>query len=329
MKIFFLPLLAAVTIIAICSAIPSGGSAAPVPDGTTSDHIIGSLATAPAVQLELRNAGPSVNTKSEEYAPCITADGLTLYFVSDRIPGGYGYGNHDIWASMKIASTDTEFGEPGRLPKPINSEGNEGAVAISSDGRTIYFTACDRAVGFGNCDLYQAEFDGYTWSNFGIFTAIDSPDWESQPAISSDGNTLYFVSDRPGALGGKDDADIWYSVRDSVGRWSVPRNIGKPINTPKREDSPCILLGDSVLYFSSQGHGGSGGFDFFASKRQPDGTWGEPVNLGTLVNSPRDERFMTATADGSVIYFSSERTDLPHYGGLDIYMLRPVEEAGQ
>jgi len=324
MNVCSLFLLAGATVLSVGYSVLSGGSASAMPDGQSSDRLVGHLATNPSARFELRNVGPTINGKSDDYAPCVTADGLTLYFVSDR-RRSYGYGNHDVWASLKISSADTEFGDPGLLPSPINTDGNEGTVSISSDGRVLYFTACDRAVGPGDCDIYRAEFDGRASSNFGIFPSIDSPAWESQPSISADGTTLYFVSDRHGALGGDKDADIWYSVRDSSGGWSVPRNIGAPINTKKREDSPYIL-GDSLLFFSSAGHGGLGGLDYFASRRQPDGTWGEPINLGELVNSPRDERFITATADGSVFYVSSERTDLPHYGGLDIYMLRLVEE---
>jgi outer membrane protein OmpA-like peptidoglycan-associated protein len=149
---------------------------------------------------------------------------------------------------------------------------------------------------------------------------INSSYWDSQPSISSDGKTLYFVSNRPGAMGGDEDADIYVSTLGADGRWSAPRNLGAPINTTEKEDSPFIIAGSGALYFSSAGHGGEGGLDFFVAKRQADGTWGEPENLGAPFNTKRDERFITLPAAGDIVYFSSERTDLPNAGKLDIFM---------
>jgi outer membrane protein OmpA-like peptidoglycan-associated protein len=149
---------------------------------------------------------------------------------------------------------------------------------------------------------------------------LNSPQWDSQPSISSDGKTLYFVSNRPGAMGGLGDADIYISTKQSDGKWSAPKNLGAPINTTEREDSPFILPGGKVLYFSSAGHGGFGGLDFFTSKLKPDGTWAEPENLGEPFNTSKDERFITLPAAGDIVYFASERTDLDNAGQLDIFM---------
>jgi outer membrane protein OmpA-like peptidoglycan-associated protein len=268
-------------------------------------------------EFKLRNLGTVVNTKDLEYAPTITADGKTLYFVSDR-PGGVG--GHDFWYTTKAGRLDTVFADPLNLGKPINTELNEGVASIAADGQTIFFTACNREDGLGDCDIYEAELDGDQWINVRNVTEINSPEWDSQPSISSDGKSLYFVSTRPGALGGDADSDIYLSTLQGDGKWSKPRNLGPPINTVEREDSPFIIAGGKVLYFSSAGHGGEGGLDFFTIKMNADGTWGQPENLGTPFNTSRDERFITLPAAGDIVYFASERNDLGNSGMLDIFM---------
>ena len=267
----------------------------------------------------IRNLGQVVNTPDLEYAPTITADGKTLYFVSNRnAPGSVGGG--DFWVSTKDNRLDTIFTSPVNLGAPVNTTLNEGVASISADGQVIYFTACNREDGLGDCDIYEAELDGTEWINVRNLREINSSDWDSQPSISSDGKTLYFISNRPGAMGGSDDADIYISRLQSDGRWSEPVNMGAPINTKKREDSPFIFPGGKVLYFASAGHGGFGKLDFFVCRMQDDGTWSQPENLGKPFNTSEDERFITLPAAGDVVYFASERKDVGNEGTLDIYM---------
>lgn len=265
----------------------------------------------------IRNLGPIINSPNLEYAPTITATGRTLYYVSNRAGG---VGGHDFWVTTKQDRLDTAFTDPVNLGAPVNTELNEGVASISADGQVIYFTACNRSDGLGDCDLYEAELEGTEWKNVRNISEINSAYWDSQPSISSDGKTLYFISNRPGAMGGPDDADIYISRLQSDGRWSDPVNLGAPINTKKREDSPFIFPGGKVLYFASAGHGGYGKLDFFASKLNSDGTWGQPENLGKPFNTSQDERFITLPAAGDVVYFASEREDVGNEGTLDIYM---------
>jgi WD40-like Beta Propeller Repeat/Secretion system C-terminal sorting domain len=267
--------------------------------------------------VTIRSLGTLINTDGNEYAPSVTANGLTLYFVSDR-PGGVGM--HDFWYATKGSRLDTAFSEPVNLGPPINTSQSEGAGAIAADGQTIYFTACGRPDGAGDCDIYMARLEGNSWTNVRNLSEVNSPYWESQPAISSDGRRLYFVSTRPGSLGGAGDADIYVSERDNDGLWTTPVNLGAPINTPQLENSPFPLSGGNVLYFSSAGHAGLGGLDFFYSVKQSNGTWGEPVNLGAPLSTPGADRFLTLPASADVIYFASDRTDAPNAGRLDLFL---------
>ena len=267
----------------------------------------------------IRNLGPIVNTPSLEYAPTITADGKTLYFVSDRTATG-SVGGHDFWVTTKGDRLDTVFTVPSNLGTSVNTTLNEGIASISADGQMIYFTACNRDDGLGDCDIYEAELDGTEWTNVRNLREINSSEWDSQPSVSSDGKTLYFISNRPGVFGGADDADIYVSRLKSDGRWSEPVNLGSPINTKKREDSPFIFPGGKVLYYASAGHDGFGKLDFFVSHLQDDSTWSVPKNLGKPFNTSEDERFITLPAAGDIVYFASEREDIGNEGMLDVYM---------
>ena len=259
---------------------------------------------------------PGINSKDLDYAPTLVADGSRLYFVSNR-PDGVG--GHDIWYTDVSNIRDREFSLPINLGVPVNTALNEGVAAISADGTTLFFTACNRTSGVGDCDIYTAKLVNTVWTDVKLVPNINSRDWDSQPSISASGDSLYFVSNRPGAIGGSSDIDIYLSVRDIEGNWNRPINLGSTINTAQREDSPFIVPGSNKLYFSSAGRGGFGRLDFFVAELQ-DGKWTEPENLGSSFNTPADERFITGLPDEDVLLFTSERTDLPNQGILDIFM---------
>jgi Tol biopolymer transport system component len=97
--------------------------------------------------------------------------------------------------------------------------------------------------------------------------------WEGHPSISPDGKTLYFASYRPDGVGG---IDIYYSRKDSTGKWSAPINMGEPVNTPLNEKSPFIHPDNQSLYFASDGHAGVGGYDIFLSRKIKE-KWGRTI----------------------------------------------------
>jgi hypothetical protein len=138
---------------------------------------------------------------------------------------------------------------------------------------------------------------------------------ECSPCISPDGNTLYFVSNRPGGFGGK---DIWSSERLSNGNWSEPVNLGKKVNTPEDEESPFMMADNATLYFSSKGPGSMGGFDIFVSTRNDDGFWSMPENLGTPVNTAGDDFFYITDTYGKRAFYSSDNAKK---GNQDIYFV--------
>jgi outer membrane protein OmpA-like peptidoglycan-associated protein len=258
------------------------------------------------VPFKPENVGTAINTGDDEYFPAITADENTLIFTR-KIAN-----NEDFYESIKV---DGKWQTATYLSNKINTaEFNEGALSLSQDGKVIFFTGCNRPDGLGRCDIYITQKRESGWSKpFDISPPINTPGWESQPSISSDGRTLYFVSNRKGGYGGY---DIWKSNLSGKG-WSEPENLGPNINTTFDEQSPFIHPDDSTLYFCSNGWPGMGGKDLFVSRLGKDGKWQRPENLGYPINSSGDENGLTLTANGTDAFFSSN--NLNGSGGFDIY----------
>lgn len=260
-------------------------------------------------ETEPISAGDSVNTTLDEYWPSVTGDGLQLIFTREvKRAAGYGRDfNRDRQEDFYISrlTKDGYWGTARNAGAPLNTAGNEGAQSISSDGRSMFFTACDRNDGQGRCDIYFSSYDGNRWSpGVNLGQPVNTTYWESQPSVSPNGRMLFFVSNRPGGMGGM---DIWYSVRGNDGRWGRPVNPGKAINTAGDEFSPFIYFNGKTLYFSSNGRESFGGHDIYVTTMNRDSTWTTPENLGPPVNTPADETGLVIESSGRRAYFSSVR----------------------
>jgi len=252
------------------------------------------------------NLGASINTAADEYSPVSTADDKTIIFT--RQIGQ----NEDFYQANKV---DNQWQKSVYLSDRINTPNyNEGSESVSQDGKFLFFTGCNRPDGKGRCDIYVATKKGDDWGKpFSLSPPINTPGWESQPSISADGRTLYFVSNRKGGYGGY---DIWKSNLTDKG-WSEPENLGSNVNTPYNEQSPFIHPDDSTLYFCSNGWPGMGNQDLFVSRLAKDGKWQAPKNLGYPINTNGDESGLSLTAGGAYAFFSSNKLD--GFGGFDIY----------
>jgi len=270
------------------------------------------------------NLGANINTEKNEYFPSLTADNQTLLFtrlLSDT--RSYTGRQEDFYISNK---SESEWQPAYDIGRPINTELNEGAPTLSVDGNILIFTACEslngygkNRNGYGRCDLFVSKRIGNYWSNpYNIGSPVNSRSWESQPAISSDGKTLYFVSNR------HNNYDIWFSAVDIHGVWSEPQKLGPNVNTEGYEGSVFIHPDNQTLYFSSDGFVGMGGLDIYMSRRDSIGEWGEAINLGYPINTHKDENSILISADGELAMFASDRED--GFGGLDIYSFELYEE---
>ncbi|WP_316799359.1 OmpA family protein [Pedobacter frigidisoli] len=261
------------------------------------------------------NLGKGVNTTDAEYFPALTADGETLVFTRQV------NGNEDFWTS-KFKNNSWSIATP--LSQKINTPRyNEGAQTISPDGKYLFFTGCNRPDGLGRCDIYVSHREGNDWGEpYNVGKPVNSEYWESQPAISPDGRTLYFISNRPGGSGGY---DVWKSTITDDAKWGPAVNLGPEINTAYDENTPFLHADGKTLYFSSNGWPGFGNKDIYYSRMDDSGKFTQPVNLGYPINSFDDESGLIVSADGNLGMFSSNLKD--GFGGQDIYSFGIPEPA--
>jgi outer membrane protein OmpA-like peptidoglycan-associated protein/tetratricopeptide (TPR) repeat protein len=253
------------------------------------------------------NLGDSINSNVSEYFPAISLDGNTLVFTR-RVNGT----NEDFYESTRSGGV---WGMAHSLPGNINTNQNEGAECVSQDGQWLIFNGCNYPDGMGSCDLYISYLTADGWStpeNMG--DSINTEFWETAPSLSPDKRDLYFTSNRPGGYGG---SDIYVSHRLLNGQWSEAENLGPTINTIGDEGTPFIHADNQTLYFNSTGQPGYGDNDLFVSRKQPDGTWGKPENLGYPINTIDDQGSLVVAADGKTAYYASDKADTK--GGLDLY----------
>jgi len=260
--------------------------------------------------FEPQKLGPEINSEFAEYRPAITADGQTLIFTVLLTRGKLR--NEDFFKSTRNAQNEWQPRE--NLGPPVCTANDDGSHCISPDGKFLYFPSCYRKDTRGRCDIYYSKREGDQWSEpRNIGPPINTRAWESQPSISADGRSLYFVSTRQSGLGG---SDIYVSHRDTAGRWSQPQNLGPTVNTPYDEWGPFIHPDHQSLYFASEGHPGLGGFDLFVSRKE-NNAWQKPVNLGYPINTHFNENDLSLEADGSRAYFSTDKDN--EYNLFDIY----------
>ncbi|NNK80759.1 MAG: OmpA family protein, partial [Flavobacteriales bacterium] len=279
------------------------------------------------VPFEPVNLGEGVNSEHSEYFASLTTDDKNIYFTR-RLPTNIKNGEQEDFYRSSFNGDWQKAEEVFGINTPLN----EGAPFISPDGSLFFFVACadntgeygpDRN-GYGSCDIFYSTRIGETWSKpNNIGSSINTVHWETQPSFSSDGRTLYFIRGLKLRDGTISKEDIWTSTLDDFGAWSKAVKVSDVINTPQEESSVLIHPDSQTLYFTSNGHPGMGGEDIFLSRKQKDGTWGTPVNLGYPINTYRNENSITVSANGRLAYFASNREG--GYGGLDLYSFELAE----
>lgn len=270
------------------------------------------------VNVRFDNLGPEINSKYPDYNPFVTKDQSALYFTTRReeCTGNLrtlsGYFASDIFVSKVKKGV---WQKARNLQEPLNTFQDEELTGIGNDGKTIVVYTGNMQYGG---DLLFSDF--VKPKGFGKPISFKVPvnagnGLEKQGCFSSDGNTLYFVSYRPG---GKGEADIYFTRRLPNGEWGIPVNAGPNINTAYNEGYPMISDDGKTLSFTSQGHTSMGGYDIFRStwdekKKQ----WGEAVNVGYPVNTPEDDMMFSLAGNNRDGYMSACRKG--GYGDLDIY----------
>ncbi len=276
------------------------------------------------VKCEITNLDDGINTENQEYVPVISSDEAVLIFtyMGPKSTGGLmdaefnedpnGAYYEDVFIAQRVGE---HWLTPENIGTNINTKNHDASIALSSDGQKLFiFHSTDKDGG----DIYMSTLKGDVWGEaIPLGPNINTKYWEGSCSISSDERTLYFASERPGGLGGK---DIYFSKKMPDGSWGKAERLGPAINTIYNDDSPFIHPDGITLFFSSEGHNSIGGYDIMYSAFK-DGKWGEPTNIGYPINTTEDERFYVLTADGEHGYYSSDMKG--GKGQQDIYSVTP------
>ncbi|MFK8037789.1 MAG: OmpA family protein [Crocinitomicaceae bacterium] len=275
------------------------------------------------VPFNPKNLGTGVNTSNPEYFPTLTVNQKELLFT--RLLGE-GRGRQEDFFVSKRGNSSWQLGSP--MPGNINTSFNEGAPTFAPDGRTLIFVGCqdekgrygEKRRGYGSCDLFVTAKVGNHWLDpVNLPGAVNTKNWETQPSLSADGKTLYFIRGAVRSSGGKNkrNGDIYVSHLLKDGSWSEAEKLPDHVNTPLSESSVLIHPDGRTLYFGSNGHIGMGGYDLYMTQKQADGTWGKVKNLGYPINTENDESSLLVFANGELAIFASDRPG--GYGSLDLY----------
>ncbi len=251
------------------------------------------------------------NSRRQDYSPMLFGDKYEqLYFTStrneakgDELSGITGAKAGDIFFCEK--DDKGKWSKPRNIETALNTEADEGTPAFSVDGREMYITQC--LTDPKNPRYAQIAISNRMDATWGKATKLeisrDTLSSFAHPAVSPDGNWLYFTSDMPGGKGG---LDIW-RIRLLGGTTGGVENLGEPINTPGDEAFPTFRPNGN-LYFSSNGHGGLGGLDIFIAKVGNDRRY-HLEHPGYPLNSQGDDFGMTFEGIYNRGFFSSNRGD--------------------
>ena len=254
------------------------------------------------------NLGPNINSSSVEIDPSISADGLELFFESRR-PGGHGLA--DIYVSRR-ASKDDPWGPCMNIGAPVNTANWEQSPSISADGLSLYFSPWTGVYGSDYLAVTTRASVSDPWGlPVSLGATVDSSADTWAPSISADGLVVFFVSGRAGGLGGD---DLWFTSRATKNDpWGSPVNLGATVNSSLEECFPDISADSRMLFFSDHmggpwRPGGYGGQDLWVTARATiNDPWGEPMNLGPVINSSYWDLSPNISADGRTLYFTSDR----------------------
>ncbi len=256
------------------------------------------------------NLGTTVNSSAADRMPSVSADSLSLYFSSYR-PGGHG--GDDIWVTRR-ATIDDDWGSPENLAPRINTPSNDSHPSISLDGLMLFFSS-NRPGGYGD-DIWVTTRSATSepWSEpINLGPTVNSSSRDLGPCISADGLELFFHSNRSGGYN-----DILVTTRTTTSDpWSEPVNLGPGFNGPVADGGPDISADGLMLFFRSYRQGS---YDIWFSKRATvNDDWDMPVHLGPPVNTSEADSMPNVSADGSILYFQSNRAG--GLGGYDLWQV--------
>ncbi len=251
------------------------------------------------------NLGSAINSSATESGAMLSADGLSLYFHSDRV-GGTGTGNFDLYMSNR-SSINAPWQPAVNLGAALNSTGDDRAPSVSSDGLTLFFSS-DRN---GNDNLFVSTraSTNDTWgAPTGLGSTVNSPFIDAGPSLSADGLTLFFQTDRNNG-----NLNLFMTSRASLtDPWGTPVGLGGVVNEPELDLAPSISGDGLTLYFHSTRPGGPGTHNTWATERtSTTDPWGIPYLVSGL-NSAGNAFGPGISADGTTLFYATDSA-----GGID------------
>lgn len=264
------------------------------------------------ISKEAENLGDQINSEYGDYAPKISPDGETLYFIRRDHPDGYG--GEDIFVSY--LDEYEEWSTAENIGVPLNNDRPNGVYSVSQDGQELFLHNQYQDRG-NNPSITRIEDQVWSDPETQYIPELNSNGNYHNGSLSVDGKYLLMSVNRYDSFGGN---DIYVILKDEFGNWQEPINLGETINTYAEEGSVFIAADGQTIYFSSAGHPGFGDQDMFMSRRLDNSwtNWSTPVNLGEHINSPEEDNFYVIPAKGDFIYFSSTRDG---FGKEDIYRI--------
>ena len=226
-------------------------------------------------RISKQRLGQQFSRGSLNENPAVSFDGNTIVYTERR-----GIINA-IMFSRKI---NGKWQAPVEINSQLNSGDDCSSCSLNSDGTILFLYKTDNFDG----NIYSSQYVNGSWTPITKLNKnINTKYYESHASVSQDGKRLYFTSNRDGGYGG---LDIYLSEKDASDDWGPAVNLGSSVNTIYNEDTPFITFNDSILYFSSEGHSGMGGFDIYRSRGNGK-VWDTPENLGFPINTTDDDRF--------------------------------------
>tara|TARA_Y100001970_G_scaffold19388_1_gene21818 strand:+ start:7231 stop:10248 length:3018 start_codon:yes stop_codon:yes gene_type:complete len=257
----------------------------------------------------------NINSENSDFGPGFYGENKLIYSSTISSTGNDLYEwTDEPFLDLFISDIDSlgNLSDPKQVTGDVNTPYHESSAILSKDKKTLYFTRNNFFKGDLDFDknkqvnlkIYKAESeDGETWGNIQELPFNDDEFSTAHPAFSIDEKRLYFASDRPGSFG---YSDIWYVDILDDGEYGDPVNLGPNINTEFRESFPFISS-DNILYFSSDGRMGLGGFDIYYSNLDSYGFPDESINFGKPLNSRMDDFGFIYNSKNNFGYFSSNR----------------------
>jgi outer membrane protein OmpA-like peptidoglycan-associated protein len=263
------------------------------------------------------NLGPAVNSYYDEYGAVEHVASSFLYMTGrkpERLPEKPV--NRDTYRErlFKAEYNNGEASETTTVPSPSSSWRHVAVAGLDASNDLLFvYHGKNRSGQLRSSKITDKRLRG----SKRLKGAVDRKVFQETGISAADNGDAYFVSDKPGGEGGM---DIWYAKRKGKNKYRKAENVGDRINTMFDEKAVYVTSDGNTLYFASNGLSGLGGFDIYKCERQPDASWGDPVNLGYPINSSADDLYYHPTSDSLVALMASNRAG--GFGGLDIYQVK-------